>query len=424
MRLKEEAQLRRMTRALSLCVATAALGACGNGGSPNGGGAGSATSGSGGAAGAAVAGSDAGGLSGAGGTAGSPAAGSGGAAGSAGSGGDGSAGCSASMTDDEQPMLLSETKCVDMADPTKPAPGLVPYSVQSALWSDGAEKERFLRIPDGAKIHPVDCATEPDLCADPGSGGEGLDDGHWDLPIGTVLVKNFSLEGKHIETRLLMRRNSRTWKGFSYEWNDDGTEANLLPEGKNKPVGTGTQVWQYPSRAACLECHTQYAGRSLGPNTRQLNADHAYAEGTMNQVAKFTELGLFDVPPKDLPGYPDPYGTGTLEERARSYLQTNCAICHRPGGEFSTVDMRFGTALAETNLCGASEHDESLAAYRLVPGQPTLSSMSVRMQALDTAEAEVRMPKLGSTVIDEQGVALIDEWITSLPSDACPPQPQ
>jgi uncharacterized repeat protein (TIGR03806 family) len=349
--------------------------------------------------------------------------GTGGAGGSAGSAG---GGCSVSMTDADQPMLLSETKCVDMADPSKPAPGLVPYAVRSALWSDGAAKERFLRIPDGAKIHAVDCATEPDLCADPGGGGEGLDDGHWDLPIGTVLVKNFSIEGKHIETRLLMRRNTRTWKGFSYEWNDEGSEASLLPEGKDKPVGTGTQVWHYPSRGECLECHTQYAGRSLGPNTRQLNADYAYADGTMNQVAKFTDLGLFDAAPKDLPGYPDPFGAGTLEERARSYMQTNCAICHRPGGEFSGVDMRYGTPLAMTNLCGESEHDVEViqADYRLVPGQPAMSALSLRMHALNTPEALVRMPKLGSNVVDEDGAALIDEWITSLPTDACPQQPQ
>ena len=323
-------------------------------------------------------------------------------------------------------MLLSETKCIDMADPTRPAPGLVPYLVRSPLWSDGAEKERFVRIPDGAKIHVVDCATEPDLCADPGGGGEGLDDGHWDLPIGTVLVKNFSIEGKHIETRLLMRRNSRVWKGFSYEWNEDGTEATLLPdneEGKEKTVGT--QVWHYPSRSQCLDCHTQYAGRSLGPNTRQLNSDYPYAEGTLNQLAKFAELGLFDVTPKDLPGYPDPFGTGTLEERARSYLQTNCAICHRPGGVFNTVDMRFATPLAETNLCGESEHDTDVVPqYRLVPGQPDLSALSFRMHALDTAELLVRMPQIGTNVVDEDGVALIDEWITSLPTDACPEQAQ
>jgi uncharacterized repeat protein (TIGR03806 family) len=409
-----------------LCFALAASSGCGNGSSPNGpsgGSAGAPASGGGGTAGAAAGGGDTGGGGAGGGMAGGSAggAGSGGAAGSSGAGG-GSAGCSAFKTDAEQPMLLSETKCVDMADPTQPAPGLVPYSVRSALWSDAATKERFVRIPDGMKIHAVDCTTDTELCGDPGTGGDGLDDGHWDMPIGTVLVKNFSIEGKRIETRLLMRRSTRAWKGFSYEWNDAGTEATLLPdagEGKDKPVGTGTQVWHYPSRSQCLECHTQYAGRSLGPSTRQLNSDYPYAEGAMNQVAKFSELGLFDAPPKDLPGYPDPFGTGTLEERARSYLQTNCAICHRPGGEFSTLDLRFDTPLADTGLCDKSERDAGLVPEdRLVPGNPDESAISFRMHDL----TDVRMPKIGSSVVDDDGTALIDEWITSLPADACPPQ--
>jgi hypothetical protein len=413
--------------ALVGCVAALALAGCGNGGATNGGGAGTAGSPGAGAGGggSGAGGSDAGGA-GAGMAGGGAGGVGGGAAGTAGAGG-GSTGCSVSKTDAEQPMLLSETKCVDMADPTQPAPGLVPYSVRSPLWSDAAAKERFMSIPEGMKIHAVDCTVDTVACGDPGGGGDGLDDGQWDLPIGTVLVKNFSIEGKRIETRLLMRRNMRVWKGFSYEWNDEGTEATLLPdagEGKDKPVGTGAQIWHYPSRSQCLECHTQYAGRSLGPSTRQLNSDYDYADGTKNQIAKLTELGLFDAPPKDLPGYPDPFGTGTLEERARSYIQTNCAICHRPGGEFSTVDMRFNTPFATSNLCGPSQHDEgTVPDFRVVPGQPEMSAMWVRMHTLDMPpDVVVRMPKLGSTVIDEAGAQLIADWITSLPADACPNQ--
>jgi mono/diheme cytochrome c family protein len=349
----------------------------------------------------------------------------GGAAGSAGAGGGSTAGCSVSKTDAEQPLLLSETKCVNMTDPALPAEGLVPYSVRSALWSDGATKERFIRVPDGAKIHAVDCPTDTALCGDPGGGGQGLDDGHWELPIGTVLVKSFSIEDERIETRLLMRRTMTVWKGFSYEWNDAGTDATLIddaanPAGKDKPVGTGTQVWHYPSRSQCLECHIRFAGRSLGPSTKQLNSDYAYADGTMNQVDKFEQLGLFDAPPKDLPGLPDPFGADPLEQRARSYLQTNCAICHRPGGEFSSVDMRFTTALADTNLCGLSERDMgTVPKYRLVPGSFLTSNMSFRMHEV----SDLRMPKIGSNVVDPQGSKLIDDWIASLPTDACPPQP-
>lgn len=417
--------------AATACAAllAALLTACGSEKGPNAASAGSSTGSAGGGAGqaggAAAAGTMAGGNGSGGG--GSHQGGSAGVGGSSGSGG-GSTGCRASAMDAEQPMLLSETKCVDMADPSKPAPGLVPYSVRSALWSDGASKERFLRVPDGAKIHVIDCAIDVEACGDPGAGGGGLDDGHFDLPVGTVLVKNFSIEGKRIETRLLIRRASRVWKGFSYEWDDAGTEATLLPDtpdAKAKPVGDGSQIWHYPTRGQCLDCHTQYGGRSLGPSTRQLDSEFGYADGTLNQLDKLGQLGLFDAPPKDLPAYPDPFGDDspeTLEQRARSYIHTNCAICHRPGGEFSTVDMRFPTAFESTNLCDQSEHDTELVPkYRIVPGDPSLSAMSFRMHVLDDPP-EVRMPKLGSTVVDEQGAKLIDDWISSLPTDACPPQ--
>jgi hypothetical protein len=335
-------------------------------------------------------------------------------------------GCVISETDDEQPLLLSQTACVDMTDPTKPAPGLVPYAVRSPLWSDAAAKERFVRIPDGAKIHVLDCAVDVDACEPPGLGGVGSDEGHWDMPVGTVLVKNFSIEGKHIETRLLMRRSTSNlsgWIGFSYEWNDQQTEANLLPDdatGKDKPVGTAAQVWHYPSRAQCMDCHTRYSGRSLGPSTQQLNSDFAYADGTMNQLDKFEQLGLFEAPPKAANGYPDPFGNdATLDERARSYLQTNCAICHRPGVAATTVDLRYTTAFADSKLCEKVERDvDKVPDYRLTPGNPAESTMSFRMHTLDM----LRMPKIGSNVVDPVGAKLVDDWITAMPADACPPR--
>jgi uncharacterized repeat protein (TIGR03806 family) len=314
-----------------------------------------------------------------------------------------------------------------MTDPTKPAPGLLPYAVRSPLWSDGAAKERFVRIPDGGKIHVLDCALETAACMPPGLGGSGEEDGHWQLPVGTVLVKNFSIEGKHIETRLLMRRSTSNltgWKGFSYEWNDAQTDATLLPDnetGKDKPVGAAAQVWHYPSRGECMECHTRYAGRSLGPSTQQLNSDLTYADGTTNQLEKLEQLGLFDVAPKPLAGYPDPFGEqGTLDERARSYLHTNCAICHRPGGAATTVDLRYTTSFADMKLCEKVERDaDKVPELRLVPGKPAESTMSFRMHTLEAT----RMPKIGSNVVDTAGVALIDAWITAMPTSACPPPP-
>ncbi len=351
--------------------------------------------------------------------------GSGGLGGAAGDGGEAGASagpeCTASMVDADQPELLSATGCVDMVDFTQPAPGLVPYRVNSALWSDGAVKHRFLKLPPGGKIHVLDCAVEPDECKAIGLGGSGADEGHWGMPVGTVLVKNFSVGGKRIETRLFMRRTARVWKGFSYEWNEAETEATLLgdeaalADGKDRQLTD--QVWHYPGRGQCLDCHTDPAGRSLGPTTAQMKGDFPYADGTMDQIAKFEQLGLFDAPPKAIPAYPDPYGAvGTLEQRARSYLHTNCAICHRPGGEFSTVDMRFVTDLADMSLCNAdSERDTGLVpAKRLVPTKPAESSLSFRMHETSV----LRMPKIGSSVVDGPGAALIDAWITGI--TACP----
>jgi uncharacterized repeat protein (TIGR03806 family) len=397
------------------CSSDAPTGPSGSGGQPVG-------AGGGGAAGASMAGA-AGASAGAGGAGGGGAPG---AAGSSGSGGSAASGCVVAKTDAEVPMLLSQTGCIDMADPSKPAAGLIPYSVRSPLWSDGASKERFVRIPEGQRIRVLDCAVDVDDCKSPGEGGIGADDGHWIMPVGTVLVKTFAIEGKRIETRLFMRRSNLVWKGFSYEWNEAGSEATLLPdnaEGKDKPVGSGSQVWHYPSRSQCLECHTRYAGSSLGPSTPQLNSDFAYADGAMNQIEKFNSLGLFDAPPKALPGNSDPADVAlAIDARARSYLHTNCAVCHRPGGGASVgnLDLRSSTAFDATFLCDEVERDKGLVPdYRMVPGKPNESAMSFRMHALDT----LRMPKIGSNVVDPLGVDLIDDWITSIPSDACPAPP-
>ena len=369
----------------------------------------------------AVGGSAAGvGVAGGGGTAGS-AAGNSGSAGSSGSGGGAivMGGCIVPPATEMQPAMLSQTGCVNMADPAMPAPGLIPYSVRSPLWSDGASKQRFLRIPDGSKIHVLDCVAEASGCnADTVNG----DDGHWEMPVGSVLVKNFSIQDKIIETRLIMRRSMTKWLFYGYEWNDAETEATLLPDdnvGKDRPVGA--QVWHYPGRGQCPQCHTPGGGFSLGPSTPQLDSDFAYAEGTLNQIEKFKQLDLFDAPPKAMAGYPDPLGSDSLEVRARSYLQTNCAICHRPSGEYNGMDMRWGKPLADMKICEVSERDAGkVPKYRVVPGKPVESNMSFRMSTLGA----LRMPKVGSNVVDPVGSKLIDDWIAAMPTDACPTQPQ
>jgi hypothetical protein len=382
----------------------------GSGGATGGVGAGSGGAASGGVAGAATGGSAGGSASGAGGVLG-------GAGANAGAGGaPTAAGCIVPATMAEQPMLLSQTGCMDPSDPKRPAPSLIAYDVNSPLWSDAAAKERYVSLPPGTKIGVKDCDVDPAKCAPIEDGGTGEEEGHWDLPVKTVLVKTFIIDGKRVETRLLMRFAATTWLGFSYEWNDEETDATLLADFKDKPVGD--QTWHYPSRSQCLECHTKAGGRSLGLSTRQLDRMHPYPEGAMNQVEKFVALGYLDAMPKALDAYPDPFGSGPLDQRARSYLQTNCSICHRAGGTVSDVDLRFTTSFADTTLCNGmvikGTGDPLLPQVRLVPGSPETSNLSFRMH--DTTN--YRMPKIGSNMVDPMGTALIDQWITSI--ESCP----
>jgi len=330
---------------------------------------------------------------------------------------------------------LSQTGCFDPANPTKASASLIPYDVVSPLWSDGAQKQRWISLPAGKKIHVKDCVREPDACKLGSSSYTDRDEGHWDMPVGTVLVKSFSLASKLIETRLFMRlsENVRSgWAGFSYEWNDAQTEATLVPsEGRVNASGSledrkiGAQTWHYPTRTECVGCHTEAAGRSLGPATQQLNFDYTYATGKKNQVDALSALGVFDVAPsKALGVYPAPStaASGTLAERARSYMQTNCAICHRAGGVVADVDLRFSNATVLKELCNVQVQRGTgeTPALRLVPADPTKSALSFRMHALPQAGGNggPRMPKFGSLVIDAAGTKLIDDWITSIKT--CP----
>lgn len=302
------------------------------------------------------------------------------------------------------PDRLSKTGCVDAADPKKPAAGVIPFGVNAPLWSDGAQKERFLAVPDGKTI------TVQDL------------DGDFDFPNGTVLIKNFTVAGKRTETRLFMRHDDGGWNGYTYEWLDDGSDAVLLPAGKTKTVGA--QTWTFPSRSDCVACHSEAAGRSLGPELGQLNGDYTYPSTNRiaNQLKTLDHIGMFDKPlgkpVEQLVAYPDPYGTAALEARARAYLHSNCSNCHRPkGGGRGNMDLRFGTAFVDTKSCNVDPEagDLGVAGSKLiVPGAPDKSILSLRPHS----PAANRMPPLGSSIVDDPGMKVLDDWIRSIA--ACP----
>ena len=304
---------------------------------------------------------------------------------------------------DTFPKKLSETGCFDAADAKKPLPVLVPFGPISPLWSDGADKLRWIALPDGKTITVKD-------------------DGDFDFPVGTVLAKEFRIGGKRIETRLFMRHDDGEWGGYSYEWNDAETDATLLPAGKTKTVGT--QTWTYPDRAQCFSCHTEPAGRSLGPEVIQLNGDFVYTATNRlsNQLATLDHIGFFDKPladPKTLPKLVDPQIAGpSVETRARSYVHANCSGCHRPTGPGrGPADFRFQTAAKDVGVCDADPTEGNLGiagAKLFAPGDPGKSVISKRVRALDST----RMPPIGTRVVHTAGADLLDAWITD--TKTCP----
>jgi uncharacterized repeat protein (TIGR03806 family) len=302
---------------------------------------------------------------------------------------------------------LSQTGCFDPADLTRPAAGVIPYELNMPFWSDGATKQRWLALPRG------------------GTARIGAD-GDLELPPGTVLIKSFVVGGRRLETRFFVRRTGGAWHGYTYEWNQAGTEAVLLDEQSHTQPTAGGGNWYYPSRAECKQCHTDAAGGSLGLELAQLNRQVVYPGDARpaQQLETWSRIGLFEgplpAPAERLPAFPAPDDArASLEARARAYLHANCAGCHRPEVDMSgTVDLRHGTALAATMSCDARPTKGSMgfgADVRIIaPGKPDRSMIVLRMGLMGAG----RMPEVGSLVLDDAGIRLVSDWIGSLTS--CP----
>lgn len=299
------------------------------------------------------------------------------------------------------PTTLSATGCVNPANATQPASGLIPYAINAPFWSDNATKDRWMALPNGQTI-AVGASND------------------WEFPNGSVLMKNFRVGSRLIETRLLMRHPDGNWGGFTYEWNTQQSDANLVQGGAVHDIGGGQQ-WIFPSETQCLQCHTSAAGRSLGLETAQLNRNFTYPQTgrTANELLTLNNIGLFTpqiLDPAAQPTMPDPADTtAPLGNRARAYLHTNCAQCHRPGGPTPVnMDLRYTTALAATNTCNvmpqAGDVGIGANARLIAPGSAGNSVIINRANRRDANG----MPPLGSNIVDAAGVTLLTQWVNSL----------
>ncbi|HET9953665.1 MAG TPA: hypothetical protein VFQ61_04140 [Polyangiaceae bacterium] len=319
------------------------------------------------------------------------------------------------------PEKLSQTGCVKAGDPKQFADIVLPYEVNSPLWSDASDKSRGLVIPAGKQIHVVDCSK--DTCA------QGVyDDGKWQLPVGSVAIKNFGFDGKLVETRLFVRFDEKNYVGYSYRWDEAQTDATIVPDERVTVMfntGKRTVEWNYPNRLDCSTCHNNQAFGFIGFETQQMNR----VVGGTNQIDALKSKNVFEAPPKSpyaaalVAPYPNQLGsppaTATLDERARSYLHGNCAYCHRPDGDFQNHDLRFGVPMKDMGICNSEPVKGDLGvtgAVNLSPGDPKNSIMYLRMQV--RRQAKIGMPQLGTYVVDPDGSELIGQWITSIKS--CP----
>ncbi len=326
------------------------------------------------------------------------------------------------------PPLLSETGAFSDTPNRIAASGLIPYNPNVPLWSDGAVKSRYMAVPNNGG------ATTPDEQI------TFLPTNFWTFPAGTVFVKNFdlvvnqtnlSVPLRRLETRLLVRDINGAVYGVTYKWRPDNSDADLLTTSSNEVIqvtnstGVTAQTWYYPSPSDCLVCHTPVANYVLGLSTRQLNNNQTYpATGnTDNQLRTLNRLGLFN-PAFDEATISNFEALSALtnlsasfEQRARSYLDANCAQCHQPGGTGITFDARYETPLTHQNITNFP------AAFPLgfdnaCVVKPADVWRSMIWQRMNTTNGAIKMPNLARSLIDSNAVAVMAGWINSLPGTA------
>lgn len=330
------------------------------------------------------------------------------------------------------PKKLSDTGLFASTKGHKIAPGVIPYDVNGQLWGDHAHKERFIAIPGSGRIAVDEVLYPPSPGAAPG----------WRFPDGTVLVKTFAMEmergnpksRKLLETRLLHFQQfggneeigDQYWRGYTYVWNDDQTDAELLEAGGKDIVlpikidgKTTEQKYRFPSRAECTLCHTYASKYALGVNTMQLNRDHDYDGVVANQLATFDHIGLFtkklSASPEKLPKLAD-YHDAKLpaDVRARSYLHSNCSHCHMKwGGGNAEFQLLVSLPVSEMGIVDVGPQHGSFDikdARLIAPGDPDRSIIPFRMARTGLG----RMPHIGSHVVDDPAVGFIRDWIRGL----------
>ncbi|MEX0641180.1 MAG: PQQ-dependent sugar dehydrogenase [Pirellulales bacterium] len=315
------------------------------------------------------------------------------------------------------PRKLSESGLFSSMIEQTPAPGVVPYSINAEPWADHAVAERLVAVPNKLSIN-----------------AEGAT---WSFPKDSVLVKTLSLDMRHghpatrrrVETQILHFDGSE-WMPYTYQWNDEQSDAMLVGAAglertfeivdPDAAGGRRRQTWRFSGRAECQRCHNKWSGPALAFNTPELNKDHDYGGVTASQLDTFAHIRLIETPlaTEKRPRLANPRDTSaTLDDRARAYLQANCAHCHRMHAGGSVLSqMHFDLPLDKTNMVGVRPSQGTFgihAAQVIAAGDPFRSVLLYRMAKLGGG----RMPHIGSTEVDRAGVELVYDWLRQMPQE-------
>jgi len=283
-----------------------------------------------------------------------------------------------------------------------PAARVASYHLNTPLFSDYAEKQRFLYVPAGKKAgyDPANVLT---------------------LPVGSALIKTFGYvqDGtfKPLETRLLLHRASG-WVAIPYLWNADGSDALLKRAGTRIPVtftdpaGKVRSIsYSVPNQNQCKDCHSLAGAITpIGPKARNLNDGR--------QLQALVAAGMLDRAPANAPRLPRwDDASASLDGRARAYLDVNCAHCHNPNGAASNSGLLLGWDVTDPESRGIDKRPVAAGRgsgnldFDIDPGNPGNSILLFRMMSTDPG---IAMPELGRATVHDQAVALLTAWIKAM----------
>lgn len=315
------------------------------------------------------------------------------------------------------PKQLSEFGFFEDLRAQKPSVGVLPFDLNTTLFSDGALKRRFVYVPKGKSA-----AYNPDEA--------------FEFPVGAALIKTFAFPADYrapdkdvrlIETRVLLRQE-QGWQAWAYVWNAGQTDAELKIAGAKAEISAIDQsgqplafTYSIPNKNQCKACHS-ISGElvPLGPKARNFNRDLAYDDGHANQLDRWTAAGFLSGAP---PATAAPWvldwreSGGPIDARARAWLDVNCAHCHRREGPASNSGLFLTYAETDPVALGINKRPVAAGkgtggrAFDIVPGDPDGSILLYRVESV---EPGIMMPELGRHLADPGAVALLREWIAGL----------